>query len=344
MDVRKLMVLLLGAAMLGFVTMGPIPEVEAQKGSSSGSSSGSKPSTSSPPASSGSKPGGSSSGPTFSGGSSSSSGSKPGASSPPASSGTKPGGSSSGPTFSGGGASSKPGGTNGPTFSGGTKSGAPTTGPPSGSSSGSKPGGNGFDSKASQAQAKAESKAAMKKAEAPKTEYKTAGGTTKAIDPKSKQVESLRNDMSHEKYTTRTVRHETVYHNYYGRPPMIYNDPYGPLFMYILLDRSLDDRAAWAYHHRQDMDDARYAELLKRDAALEAKVRKLEADKVARDPSYSLPGVDPDLQYDDDYVDAVYNPQEEPGASIFGWWCILVPFAIVVILGIIYIVFIKEWK
>ena len=302
MDVRKLMVLLLGAAMLGFVTMGPIPEADAQKGSS-----GSKPGSSS--SSSGSKPGSSSSsGPKFSGGSSSSSGQKPG---------------SSGPTFSGGGPSK----------------GTPSTGPPS---SGSRPGGNSFDSKAAAAKAKEDSRAAMKKAEAPKTEYKTPSGTTRNIDPKSKQVDSLRNDMTHDKYVTRTARHETVYHNYYGRPPMVYSDPYGPLFMYILLDRSLDERAAWAYHHRESMDDARYQELLKRDAALEAKIKKMEADKVARDPSYSLPGVDPDLQYDDDYVEAVYNPQEEP--SVWGWTCLLVFFGIGVVAFVVWLIFIKEWK
>jgi hypothetical protein len=185
----------------------------------------------------------------------------------------------------------------------------------------------------------------MKKAEAPKTEYKTPNGTVKSIDPKDKKIEQLRNELDHEKWVNRSSRQEIVYHNYYGRPPMIYSDPYGPLFMYVLLDRSLDERAAWAYHHQDSMDAARYRDLLAKDAQLEARVRKMEAEKVQRDPAYSLPGLDPDLQYDDDFVDAAYNAEHPPSSfELLGWVCLWTFMGVAIIAIILYLVFVKEWK
>jgi len=191
-----------------------------------------------------------------------------------------------------------------------------------------------FDSAARSAQAKSESRASLniKKADAPRSEYKTASGS-KPIDPK--KTEGLRNSVDAEKFATRSQRSQTTYHVYHDRPPMPYHDPYGPLFMYMLLDRSIDDRAAWAYHHKEDMDPARYEELLKRDAALEAKIRKMEADKVAKNPDHALPGVDPDLQYSDEYVDAALNFEEEEqdDESTPAWVWVLCGIALVALVG-----------
>ncbi len=70
-----------------------------------------------------------------------------------------------------------------------------------------------------------------------------------------------------------------------SRPVVIYHDPYNSLFWWWLLDRSLDDRAWWAYHHRYDMDPARYQALVAQDQQLEARVEQLEAQQAPRDPS-----------------------------------------------------------
>ena len=59
---------------------------------------------------------------------------------------------------------------------------------------------------------------------------------------------------------TRPTRVYNVYHYYNTRPWITYRDPYSSFFWWWLLDRALDDRAWWAYHHRYDMDPARYAE------------------------------------------------------------------------------------
>jgi hypothetical protein len=57
------------------------------------------------------------------------------------------------------------------------------------------------------------------------------------------------------------------------------------------------------------MDQRRYDDLLGRNVELAARVKQLEQDKITRDTSYTPAGIDPDLMYADDYVDAAYNPQ-----------------------------------
>src|SRR5437867_9501651 len=54
--------------------------------------------------------------------------------------------------------------------------------------------------------------------------------------------------------SSRPVRIYNVFNPYYSRPVVIYRDPYDSFFWWWLLDRTLDERAWWAYHHRYDMD------------------------------------------------------------------------------------------
>src|SRR6185436_1237822 len=69
--------------------------------------------------------------------------------------------------------------------------------------------------------------------------------------------------------STRPARTYHIYNSYYSRPMVTYRDPYNSLFWWWLLDRSLDDRAYWAYHHRYDMDPARYRALVADNQQLE---------------------------------------------------------------------------
>jgi hypothetical protein len=189
-------------------------------------------------------------------------------------------------------------------------------------------------------------KATFQKGEGSKTEYKDNKGNSVKIDPKDKKIESLRTKLDHEKWTNRELR-QNFYTSYYARPSIFpigihYSDPYNPWFFMWLMDRSIDDRARWMYNHRDSMDQTRYKELLVKDAALEAKIRKLEADKVAKDPTYAPSGMDSDLMYTDDYVDAVYNPHKmvdgDSGSSAVGIFLGIV-FVIMVISGLVYLVF-----
>jgi len=163
----------------------------------------------------------------------------------------------------------------------------------------------------------AESKTAITRSQRPAPAYTDPKGEARPIDPQDRTVQVLREQLDHERWLNREVRSRTFYSPYWSRPVVVYHDPYNSWFWWWLLDRSLEDRAHWAYHHRRDMDEQRYRDLLARDAQLEARVRQLEAEGRPVDPSYVPPGVERDLIYTDDYVNAVYNPQPvaEPQAS-----------------------------
>jgi hypothetical protein len=168
---------------------------------------------------------------------------------------------------------------------------------------------NGFDSAAAQAQRREESRIVYQAGTAPKPTYRTPGGIEKPIEPKAPEVDHARQSINPDLWSTRSTRTRVVYGPYYGRPPVVYNDPYNSFFWYWLLSQSLNSQASWAYHHRYVMDRARYNDLLNRNASLAARVNQLEESKVVRDTSFTPAGIDPDLMYTDNYLDATYNPQ-----------------------------------
>jgi hypothetical protein len=235
-----------------------------------------------------------------------------------------------------------------------------------------------YDSLPAAEQKKAESRKAYVAAQEPKKTYtpspspspspSASSGTPKPIDPKDRQIIELRNQLDHERWVNRLPRAQVFYGSYYTRPLVYYNDPYNSFFWWWLLDRSLDDRAYWAYHHRYDMDDARYQALLARDAALQARIAQLESQNIQRDRAYVPPDLkdNPDLMYSDDYVNAVYNPQPAPtvyppvpyhptsysdsgpsGGSAFGQ--VLFTLFLILLVGafiglVVWLVFCKRWN
>jgi hypothetical protein len=143
--------------------------------------------------------------------------------------------------------------------------------------------------------------------------------------------------------STRPVRIYNVFNPYASRPVVIYHDPYNSLFWWWLLDRSLDDRAWWAYHHRYDMDPARYQALVAQDQQLEARVEQLEVQQAPRDPNYTPPGVDRDLVYSDRYVEQTYsNRPTTMGAVAF--WVLAIPTALAVSGFFIWLIWFKRWQ
>ena len=143
--------------------------------------------------------------------------------------------------------------------------------------------------------------------------------------------------------SSRPVRIYNVFNPYSSRPWVTYQDPYNSLFWWWLLDRSLDDRAWWAYHHRYDMDPARYQALVANDQQLEARVEQLEAQQAPRDPNYAPPGVDRDLMYSDRYVEQAYsNRPTTMGAVAF--WLLAVPTALGVTGFFIWLIWFKRWQ
>jgi hypothetical protein len=204
-----------------------------------------------------------------------------------------------------------------------------------------------------------ESKTKYEAATAPKSTYTSRGADGKVIEKPIKadapQVKTVRNYVTHERYVTYEHRATVFYGPYYGHP-VYYHDFYSPFLMGWLLSDAVNShqRALWMYHHQYDMDQARYAELLRRDAKLQAEIDQLKAQNIARDAAYIPPQMadNPDLMYSQDFVNAAYNPQEVEtnnpehggsGAGTFFFWVFIV-FVVLVVGGIvIYFLFMKEY-
>jgi hypothetical protein len=142
---------------------------------------------------------------------------------------------------------------------------------------------------------------------------------------------------------TRPVRIYNVFNPYSSRPWVVYNDPYNSLFWWWLLDRSLDDRAYWAYHHRYDMDPGRYQALLATDQQLEARVEQLESQQAPRDPNYVPAGIDRDLMYSDQYVARSYSNRPTM-LGVIAFWVIGVPLALGMVVFFIWLIWFKRWQ
>jgi hypothetical protein len=294
-----------------------VGEVAAQKGGSRGGSSSSSSS------SSGSKSSGSSSKPSSGSGSKFGSGSSLGQ----GSTSQKPGGGSSNSgssKFSGGSGESK-------SDTGKSKFGSPNSPPGSGSKSNAnnqKPnagsGGIAQSEKARAAKQESSRKeyVAQQKASAPpKEKYVRSDGKEVKIDAKSKVTETIRNrpstDYTPERRTVRVTEHVTHYHyhhpySWYGSQPYVYvGNGYSSSFFWIMMyEWDAQRRADWLYHNRDRIERSAYDQGI-RDAQVQARLSELERQRVPRNRDYIDRDFtsNPDLMFDDDYVEAAYNPQ-----------------------------------
>jgi hypothetical protein len=146
---------------------------------------------------------------------------------------------------------------------------------------------------------------------------------------------------------TRPSRINVYFGSYGYRPWIYYHDPYNSLFWWWLLDRSIDEQAYWAYHHRYDMDPSRYDALMASNQQLQTRVTQLEGQQVARDPSYTPPslGTNQDLMYSDQYVNQGYQSyQNRPTAGgKAAFWVFGVPLFIGASVFFVWFVFFKKW-
>ncbi len=248
------------------------------------------------------------------------------------------GSSSAGRSFSSGGSksfSSSSSPSPSKSFSSGSSTPAPSSGGKSYSSGGSsgntssssKPTKTTFDTLGAKEQMKVESRQSFQKGQTPKAEYKAPTGESVKMDPKDKKIENLRGQLDNQKWVNREQRQQQFYGSYYSRPIVMYHDPYPSFFWWWMLDRSLDERATWAYHHQHDMDAARYQALLAKDSQLEARMKAMEAKGVPRDSTYVPAGMDSDLMYSNEYVDAAYNPNppaDSDSDGMSGWTVLLI--------------------
>ena len=212
-----------------------------------------------------------------------------------------------------------------------------------GSSASDRPSAGSFDAAAARSQRMAESRVAYLKGQQPKASYTDGGGVSHPIPSGDREIESLRRELDRRRWENRALRRRTFFGRYYADTPpvIVYHDPYSNFFWWWLLNRSLDEQAYWAYNHRQSMDGARYRDLLAHDANLEARIRQLEAQHAPPDPTYRPDSIDPDLMYSNSYIEAVYNPQPRVTAPLRAMVTVLI---VVCVLGlIIWLVFYKRW-
>jgi hypothetical protein len=243
--------------------------------------------------------------------------------------------------------------------------GPPKTGPPAAAnnqpSNSAKPSNKGWNPGLSAAAQKEQSRQkyeSTRPAEAPKPTYRSSTGVEKKLDPQAPAVVTTRRYITHERYVTYEHRATVFYGPYYGHP-IYYNDWYSPFLMGYLLSSSVsaNERAYWVYCHRAsgDMDDARYRELLAKDAELSARLRVLEQKNTPVDPNFVLPSMrdNPDLQYSQDFINATYNPQNVPppndgphdysGVGRFFFWFFVVILILAVVALFVWLMFVKEW-
>jgi hypothetical protein len=179
---------------------------------------------------------------------------------------------------------------------------APSSPPGSGGSGGFRSPGGGFATRRDSGAASAN------RAESSRSLYERANGiNNNGNSPGDRQ---RLGNVTHETLETRPQR-EQVFRRYATQPVTVYHDSFSPFFWLWLMDRSQHDRDMWVYNHRDEMDQQRYNDLARKDADLERRLNDLQQQGVAHDPSYTPPGVDQDLMYDDNHVQQVYA-QNQP--------------------------------
>lgn len=198
----------------------------------------------------------------------------------------------------------------------------------------------------------------------PKKEYVSANGKSTKIDANNVNNKRIRelssSEITPERRSSRADKRIEVHHyhhdmGWYRSQPRIYvGGGYDPLMFAIMLDNwDANRRAAWAYNHRYEIEADAYARLV-RDAEVQRQIALMEARRAPRDTAY----VDVDYrdnpadQYDQGYVEAVYNPTVVPvadrpvvvvhdggsGWAVLGW---LLVFGVI---GVgIYLFFFKRW-
>jgi hypothetical protein len=206
--------------------------------------------------------------------------------------------------------------------------------------------GSDYDAEAAQARQREESRQRYLKGQQPKPTSTDPGGNVRRLDPQNQRTRTVREQLDPEARANRERRREEFYGERYreSRPgPVVprYPDAIDDVFWWWLLQQDRDRRARWAYHHRETMSDERYRDLLARDQELAERIRQLEAEGVPRDPSYRPGGIDPDLMYDDRYVEAADTPQPPPART--GRTAVIIFVVLAVTTLAIWLVFFKRW-
>lgn len=198
----------------------------------------------------------------------------------------------------------------------------------------------------------------------PKTEAVVGGKTVKVDtsspglkDLRSKPVDYIRPERRIERTNTIIIERNHYHHpyNYYASQPTFYvGGGYSSAFWYIMMmEWSAERRADWLYNNQSRISQDAYNQGMK-DAQVQARLAVLEIQNTPRNVNYVDKDFkeDPSLQYDQSYVEAVYNPTvtEVPVAqpkvviynAPFPWGTVLL--SVLVIGGVVVIIYIVAFK
>ena len=154
----------------------------------------------------------------------------------------------------------------------------------------------------------------------PKPSYKTPDGKEVKIKAESKAVQEIRNKPSAS--ITPQVReqninvHVTNYHyshpyNWYSSQPVVYvGGGYSSSFWWMMMEWDAERRARWLYNHQHDIDQEAYRQGM-RDAAVAQRIAEMKASHIKPDDEYVDPEFSNDrtMMYDQDFIEASYNPK-----------------------------------
>ena len=165
----------------------------------------------------------------------------------------------------------------------------------------------------------------------PKTKYTSPEGDEVKVRTATKDVEHIRSmpsaSLKPEVRQQVIITHVDNYHyqrpyTYYQSQPAFYvGGGYSSAFWWMMLEWDAERRARWLYNHQYDITQEAYQRGLQDAKSAEA-IRRLEQQRVYRDPNYTDPEFksDPSLQYTDEYIRASYNPpihKNEPADASF---------------------------
>jgi len=187
-------------------------------------------------------------------------------------------------------------------------------------------------SKADKAQAKAESKSSFNayKASQIQAKYKANPESYNYLKSQPKEV-----------YTSRSARQDTVFHNYRNnqQPTVVYQDRgWNPFFWLWLMDRP-NQQAEWVYHHRSELSDERYKDLLAKNKDLEGQLKALEDKKLPKDSNFAPKEIDKDLMYSDEMAK---ESQEKENDYSWIWWLMGTPIILGTVGYGVYAIFFKK--
>jgi len=111
-----------------------------------------------------------------------------------------------------------------------------------------------------------------------------------------------------------------------------------------MLDQSIEERAMWAYHHRNSIDAARYQAILNSDVAIQGRIAALEAQQLARNVDYVPTALasNQDLMLSDQYVKDNYKATPSSSGR-FAFWFFMIPLIIAIVGGTFWMLFVKKW-